>query len=335
MTKKDFIVNCIQHMDIESLDLVFNVNQVLQETTKEIFLKKLNTVFAVFLKSGDTELIPYKGYCNAYDCTKEQGEGYSFEGNKSKKHFAITLFESKDDEVYVENCHDFELSDNMLEIKEIIKFYIYEDEKVNFIPDPKYSAIHTICSGALIQLKKQYINNIIDKSIYTAWLDKFKLTYQSVKTYSYTYSYAFERFDDLYYDLDKLANYLENDSSAKNALHEFEKIDINNEKGLLKWLVKYEKTADNLVLFLEIHGDINPYKLEESSYFEIEFLKIDVTDFKNIIRFKILFDEYYWEMLDKHKTCDNNEESSNLGDLEITENSTSLSYHLNKRGFQL
>lgn len=135
--------------------------------------------------------------------------------------------------------------------------------------------------------------------------------------------------------LKELANYLENDNSAKNALHDFEEIDINNEEHLLKWLVKYEKTADNLVLFLEIHGDINPYKLEESSYFEIEFLKIDVTDFKNIIRFKILVDEYYWEMLDRYKTYDNNEESSNQRDLEITENSTSLSYHLNKRGFQL
>ncbi|WP_181182492.1 hypothetical protein [Sphingobacterium lumbrici] len=335
MTKKDFVVNCIQHMDIESLDLVFNANQILQETTKEIFLKKLNTVFAIFKKSGDTELIPYIGYCNAYGCTKEQGEGYSFEGNKSKKHFSILLFESKDGEVFIENCHDFELSDNTIEIKEIIKFYIYEDEKIDFIADPKYSATHTICSGALIQLQKHYTNTIIDKTIYTAWLDKFKLTHLSLNTYAYTHSYVFERFDNLYLGLKELANYLENDNSAKNALHEFEEIDIHNEEDLLKWLVKYEKTADNLVLFLEIHGDINPYKLEESSYFEIEFLKIDVTDFKNIIRFKILVDEYYWEMLDRYKTYDNNEESSNQRDLEITENSTSLSYHLNKRGFQL
>lgn len=318
-------------MDIESLDLVFNVNQVLQETTKEIFLKKLNTVFAVFKKSGDTELTPYKGYCKAYGCTKEQGEGYSFEGNKSKKHFAITLFESKDDEVYVENCHDFELSDNMLEIKEIIKFYIYEDEKVNFIPDPKYSAIHTICSEALIQLKKQYINNIIDKSIYTAWLDKFKLTYQSVKTYSYTHSYAFER----YSNLEELTDYLENDIPAKNALHEFESINLNNDEDLLKWLVRHEKTADNLVLFLEIHGDIDPSRIDTYSYFEVEFLKIKVNDFKNIIRFKILFDEYYWDMLHKYKSHDETESEDYLNTPEKTEISTSLSYHLNKRGFQL
>lgn len=335
MTKKDFIVNCIQHMDIESLDLVFNANQVLQGTTKEIFLKKLNSVFAIFKKIGDTELSPYIGYCIASGCTKEQGEGYSFEGNTSKKHFAIKLTESEDDKVYIENCHDFKLDDTSIEVNEIIKFYVYEDEKIDFIADPKYSATHTICSGALIQLQKQYTNTIIDKTIYTAWLNKFKLTYLSLNTYAYTYSFAFERFNNLYSDLEELANYLENDRSAKNALNEFEEIDIYNEKGLLKWLVKYEKTADNLVLFLEIHGDINPYKLEESSYFEIEFLKIDVTDFKNIIRFKILFDEYYWEMLDKYKTCDNNEEASNLRDLEITENSTSLSYHLNKREFQL
>lgn len=335
MTKKEFIINCIQHLDLESLNLLIDENQVLQGTSKSTFFNKLNTVFQNFKDNGDIELTPYKGFCNAYGCTREQGNGYSFEGNTSKKHFAIKLIASEDNKVYIENCHDFKLDDTSIEVNEIIKFYVYEDEKINFIADPKYSATHTICSGALIQLQKQYTNTIIDKTIYTAWLNKFKLTYLSLNTYAYTYSYAFERFNNLYSDLVELANYLENDRSAKNAIHEFEEIDINNEKGLLKWLVKYEKTADNLVLFLEIHGDINPYKLEESSYFEIEFLKIDVTDFKNIIRFKILFDEYYWEMLDKHKTCDNNEESSNLGDLEITENSTSLSYHLNKRGFQL
>lgn len=333
MTKKEFVVHCIQHMDLDTLDIIIDENKILQGTTKSVFLNKINQVFQEFKNNGDSELTPYKGFCNAYGCKRDQGEGYSFEGNVSKKHFAIKLTESEDNKVYIENCFDFEIYDTSIEISEVISYYVYEDEKKDFVSDAKYSTLHTICSGSLTQLKNTYRNSVINKAIYLSWLAKFKLTYTALSDYSYTYSKAFEDFSNVYKDLGELSKYLEMEDSCIDAIHEFDNLNKNDEIDLLKWLVNYEETSRNLELFLLYYEGAVLDIFEESSYFEVDFLKIDLTDFKTIIRFKNLFDDFYWDMLEKYRSCDNTEDSNGSSEVKIFEK-TSLSYYLNKRGIQ-
>jgi len=217
-----------------------------------------------------------------------------------------------------------------VKVEESIKLYVYKDERVGFIRSAEFSAKSTMCIGAYNQLM-EYSNTIIGKEIYAAWISKYQPLRESLGLLPSAYS-SFKNFYWLYSDLEELVEYLQNEASAKKAIHEFESIDMNHEKALLKWLVKNENTADNLILFLEVHGDIDPIRSENTPYFKVDLLKIKTSDFENIIRFKTLFDQYYWDMLDKYTTFSEKESWKYANDSEMDEKSNSLIYHLSITG---
>ena len=74
--------------------------------------------------------------------------------------------------------------------------------------------------------------------------------------------------------------------------------DISKESNLLKWLIKYEEMGMSLLLFS--YSDIDFLHPEKNIFFRVGGkVKILASDFENTIVFKELFDEHYWEMLEK------------------------------------
>jgi hypothetical protein len=81
-------------MDIAKLRLQLKDDYTYDETTKEIFLNKIESVFEAQKNLGDTELIIYKGACAGKKCDNCGKKGYRFIGNHSRSYIDL-LFENE------------------------------------------------------------------------------------------------------------------------------------------------------------------------------------------------------------------------------------------------
>ena len=79
------LVNAISELDSKALKLILEDNVSYQDTTKTIFIEKLNEVFQEFKKEDD-KLIAYQGKCNSNECSNNNKKGISFIGNKSGRY---------------------------------------------------------------------------------------------------------------------------------------------------------------------------------------------------------------------------------------------------------
>jgi hypothetical protein len=331
-SKKELIIKGFQYMDCEMLDILLEDNKTYQDATKKVFIEKINEAFSKLKKFGDTFLIPYQGFCNYQVCNNRGCRGYSFVGNKSNKHIDL-IFEELDNDVNdIYHCNGFKNNDISVETENLISIDIKNDEKADFKPSFDFLIKSQKCKLAYEELT-QYQATIIDKDVYLVWLEKFYQLYKSFNPLQIPYV-EFNKFYWLYYRINELKDFLETSDYAKEAVKEFQTIEKSNEPQLLKWLIKYEKTADNLTLFL--YEDLDIEYPEKSEYFEVDVLKIKTSDFIHIAKFKFLFDEHYWIMLEKYTTSSTEETTRYINENgEMTNFNNSLSYHIDKRGIQL
>jgi hypothetical protein len=331
-SKKEFIIGSFQKMDWNMLDILLDENKTYQDAKKDVFLEKIEEAFSILKRHDDTILLPYEGFCNSEECSNKGCKGYSFVGNNSKQHIDL-IFEELDDDINdIYHCSHFKTNDISVETENLIAIDIKNDERADFKPSIDFLIKSQKCKSAYEELY-QYQNKIINKEVYIEWLDKFYNLYKSFDLPPFFYS-DFNKFHNLYYKISLLNDFLQSSNLAKNAIKEFQTIDKNNEQQLLKWLIKHEETGDNLTLFL--YEDIDFEYPEKREYFEVENLKIDTSDFKYIANFKFHFDEHYWNMLEKHTTFSNEESIRYLNENnELSSYVSSLSYHLNKRGYKL
>jgi hypothetical protein len=93
------ILSAFAAMDIDGLRLFLKDKYTYQETTKKIFLNKIEEVFEAYKNSGDTELLVYKGACSgSKKCDNCGKKGYRFVGNHSKNYMDL-LFEIESDNI--------------------------------------------------------------------------------------------------------------------------------------------------------------------------------------------------------------------------------------------
>jgi len=122
------------------------------------------------------------------------------------------------------------------------------------------------------------------------------------------------------------------EEEAAIALEEFKSVNLEEEIQLLKWLVKYEYLYYKLIL---LHpnivseeslksGKIILYK-DFNVYFKTEILQ-------NCIDLQELIDNYYYEKLNKYNTLSNEDQEKEIPFDDAYEKTSSLKYHLEKRG---
>lgn len=334
-SKKELIIESFQKMDSKMLDLLLDDNKTYQGATKQVFLEALNVAFSKLREHGDTLLIAHKGFCDSFECSNKNSKGYSFVGNNSMKHIDL-IFEDSNNEVKdICHCGSFELNDKIVLRKDLIDIDISYDVTTDINPNvdslikyQQYDFTH--------EELMQYQNTIIDWSVYIPWLEKHAELYKSFDDpimFFYTrFSHReLDNFYWLYQRIDALKKFLESNDLAMSAVIEFDAIEQNNEQHLLKWLIKYEKTGETLRGFL--FEDIDYENPENNKYFEVNNLKINASDFHNIIKFKHLFDDPYANMLEKYTTFSQQEQLQHLNEKsERSDYVNSLTYHLNKRG---
>lgn len=181
----------------------------------------------------------------------------------------------------------------------------------------------------LIKLDVTYLH----KADYLHWLGKYKSLKASIDD-PILNTDEVQRFHFLYFHISALAKYLVVEDDAKEALHEFTRLDITNEHFLLQWLVKYEDFGlDNMAITYSTgFEDDDEVKTGYVSLHPNYNLKIAVEDYRNIYEFETIFNSYYWVMLDKYNTI-SDEEWYSLGSEEKEKNHknrSSLKYHLDR-----
>ena len=88
MTKYDFLIQSISHLDIDSIDMLLDDHRTYQDLPKHVFINRLKHALAAFTASGNQELIPYPGVCGS--CVKGC-KGYAFVGPNSLEHIDLLI----------------------------------------------------------------------------------------------------------------------------------------------------------------------------------------------------------------------------------------------------
>ena len=332
ISRKKLIIESLQKMDSNMLDVLLDDSLTYQNATKEIFLEKINEAFLELKSHGDTFLSANKGTCNSRLCNNKGCKGYSFVGNNSKRHIDL-IFEEFNEEVKdIYHCNGFHIDNKNVETENLIHIDILHDEKADFKPSIEFLIKSQKCNLACEELN-QYRDTIIDKNVYLEWLEKFYPLFTSLNMLHVDYT-EYSKFYWLYYRINELKEFLECDTLSKEAIRKFLTIDLKTDFQLLKWLIKYEKTSNELTLFL--YEEIDFEFPENSDFFIVDGFKINTSEFKHIAKFKFLHDKHYCEMLEKYTTFSNEETRKYKNEnSKMSAKLYSLAHHLTKRGIDL
>lgn len=293
-TNNDLIIQSIEQMNLSLLDVLLDDNKIYNETTKQIFLEKIEKIFKVFKRYNNTELITHIGFCSGTNQGCKTGvincSGYTFRGNNSKLYISFAFIYDDIDIVDLRPCCsmqniDFEADDTFK-----LSYRIFEDEKVNFLPNDNYNNQTTYWLSVLEDLH-DFKTQIMDFNFCNFWLEKYRIPLYSYDLYYYDFK-LFYKLISIYNSLDSLYKALsfvdilqvacaefENIIDVNSIINEeLENIKIDNIYDLIKWNDKYYKLSYNKLGF-----DIKNCK--------VSFSDIDKTDFIFIKEYKLSFKE--------------------------------------------
>ena len=131
---------------------------------------------------------------------------------------------------------------------------------------------------------------------------------------------------------DIIYKFLKIENEAKTAIDEYKSLNNRNEIDLLKWLVKYENLYYELILLsanIVTEESIQTSKTLLHKNYTIYF-KTNIL--QNCIYLQELLEKHYYENLNKYNTLSQEEQENQIPFDDEYENTSSLKYHLEKRG---
>ncbi|MBK6339862.1 MAG: hypothetical protein IPF63_09800 [Bacteroidetes bacterium] len=315
-------------LDAEMVGLVLDDHKTYQDATKTVFISKLTDVFQQFIDKGDTCLMPYRGVCVSKFCNNNGCSGYSFYGNKSKMYIDLIVEESNNEIKDIYGCGSLITSKKIIKTSNKVTININNDEEADFKPSVKFLIASQKYLLAYEELLP-YENTIIDKTIYLEWFEKYEDLNKSIVFDGKLYTNR-ENFSNLFGSIEILYNNLKYHEQAYKALADYKFVQPKNETQLLNWLTTYEQLGQHINLFSLLY--MHPNNFFKSKHFEVDYLKIDNSDFKSIIKFQSIYDKFYYQMLLKYNTfSDEQIQQYREDDSDMVNYIDSLKYHLMKR----
>ncbi|MBC7426386.1 MAG: hypothetical protein H7321_07610 [Bacteroidia bacterium] len=299
LTKKQAIVQCFETLDSKRLYDLLDSSKTYMDTTKEIFIASIETAFNKFKSAKDTFLIKKLGVCNNNLCNIGC-PGFTFVGNESGKHMNILFRENGETDNYsdIHQCNDFKSEyENSLQFQNI-SLKIFVDQQVSFKADLAYSFEKSKYLTALNQMIDKK-NDIISKEFIKEWLDRFK-SLSEVYFDNVILNYSFvDEFLKLHSNFSYIIENLEVLPLAKEAIQEFDLLEVTGELDLLQWVIKYEEPGLKLFPFEFFwEHDIEKPTFETLGYKMLTADQIILEEFANI------FDDLYWDFLQRYKPED-------------------------------
>ncbi|CAH0336592.1 hypothetical protein FVB9288_02300 [Flavobacterium sp. CECT 9288] len=325
------LIDAISEMNCKAIELILEDKITYQDTTKTIFLQKLQEVFKEFQKK-DNKLIAYEGKYNSDECININKKGIAFVGNKSGRYITFIIEENEDGSLKdIYNCSDFYTDKRVIdENKRQLSFTIYDDEKVTFVPSASYDDLKNKSITALNEIQLFNDCEISKDEIFT-WIKRYEELYISMNRINNFYKYHYS-FYWLYEHINQIYKFLMIENEAKIAIDEFKSISLIDEIDLLKWLVKQEHLYNLLIL---LFGNVVSEESLKTGKCVLHqdytvYFKIDIL--KNCINLQELLEKYYYEKLNKYNTLSPEEQENQIPFDDGYEETSSLKYHLQLRG---
>jgi hypothetical protein len=91
------ILSAYAELDIEKLRFHLKDEYSYEDTSKDIFLEKMEKIFKQHKHLEDTELLMFRGKCGSDECENCGKGGYRFVGNHSKNYLDLLFMEEEGD----------------------------------------------------------------------------------------------------------------------------------------------------------------------------------------------------------------------------------------------
>lgn len=130
------ILSYFTSMDIAKLRLYLKDEYTYEDTTKEIFLNEIESIFKAYKYSGDTELLIYKGTCaGSKICDNCGKKGYRFVGNHSKNYMDLLFVMEGDDIKDIFDCSYFKPDVEIEGLETKADIFIVPENQINLTED--------------------------------------------------------------------------------------------------------------------------------------------------------------------------------------------------------
>lgn len=325
------VIHAITVLDTDLLDAILEKKRTYQDTTKEIFLERLEVIFKE-LRKEDNYLIPNNGQCESNECSNTTKKGICFTGNVSGGYIALILETDSNESVTdIYQCHSF--CPTSFEIDPTKMDYyikIYKDEKVDYVKTEGYIRLNALAEKALAELHI-FDNTTISFDYLKIWHENYKYLYSKVKGLFLLKNITL--FIDYFREIDSICNSEALNKRAKIANEAYDKIIEGEDLLILKWLLKSEKLNNDYPLLR--------YNLKEVGKHTVKlYPELNIGFNLPILLEGLIFQENYSKtysfMLNKYTTL-SEEELNNTHLLEMEELHLvySLKFHLDKRGITI
>jgi len=322
------ILSYFTSMDIAKLRLHLKDECNYQETTKEIFLNRIEEIFDAYKNSGDTELIIYKGACAGKKCVNCGNKGFRFVGNNSGNYMDL-LFEIEGDDIKdIYYCAKFKTEIKIKKRGEKSHIYFNKDDQVTFNKTPDYWAKVYSASAAFSEIISSPPRRI-DFSELSYWVKKHSVTDETIGSYSiFKSKMRWTQFSELYADLKRTEHYIS--LYLNDIKYSISKISIlNTEEELIDWIL------ENEILYEAASYDLSCNFIKDGEHYTLSRKNIIIfhgEQFDITYKFLNFYSENHQKLLDKYNsfTIDEEVEIINKQD-NVSNEITSLRFHIENR----
>ncbi len=293
MTEKEQLIQAFKSLDFEALQNLLDDNRSYMDVSKDLFLSRLKKELDEYKKLITYEKV-IEGTCGS--CNKGC-KAYKFktDGCPSLNLF----FEEKNGKVTdIYLCNGLKV-DTPDENDWDIYFKFYEEEKVSFVHTLEFSINLQKIDNAIEDFNRLSASGLVSIQELVNWYDQHKSLADELNLndpfVSLKYK-AFEYIDSLYSKVSDLVHNYNENYLAKEALREYEKLNKDDEKMIVSWLLKHEskyffslKKTDNWektgILILETEPS----------------LVVDCSDFLDSFLYNDIYYRHYDEIMTRYE----------------------------------
>lgn len=321
------ILRYFSTMDIAGLQQHLKDEYIYEDTTKEIFLNEIESIFDAHIQSGDTELLIYKGKCAGKDCVNCGNKGFRFLGNHTKNYMDLLFTIEGDDIKDICSCSNFDTEIAISDLGIQASIDINDDDKASFIKTPEYLAKVNAAQAAYHEMITTPPKLVTFEEL-NSWLQK------HVKTDAFIGGYdifdpimKWTTFSKLYNDFKMIKTYISVHFDEIEQANSFISQDLT-EPELIEWYFRYESLYKTFPCSysLLIENDSDNYLTDEK-----EKITLIGHHFDKSFKFYRFYGETEVSLMAKFNTYTKEEEFELYKNADNDEYIFTLRFHLEKR----
>jgi hypothetical protein len=330
-TYRQTILSYFASFDIANLRIHLKEEYSYQDTTKFIFLSKLDQIFNKFKNAGDSELLIYPGACAGKACDNCGVKGYRFVGNYSKNYIDLLFVIISDDIRDIFYCSSFNPDVELDGLQRKESIFIDKDDLVTFHKTPEYWEKVFAAYNAYSELVEDPPKPF-DYDFLSHWLNKYSELNSKLGKFSYLNpTMKWSSFSRLYDELIAVRVYIPTHILA--ILHaNYTLAHAKTEDERIAWVLKHETTHEKIPFLFKRSFDKEGENYIMTNQNPVLILTGKV--FIEALNFAVTYKEQQAELLQKYTTYTSEMEAEILNNTNFDEegnNVFSLRFHLERR----